>query len=101
GIRDYKVTGVQTCALPISGQVLDSSTDPNNCGGCGVVCPSGQSCEAGRCISNCPSGQTRFDGQCTDLSSNRLHCGACGVNCFTRSEERRVGKECRSRVLVD
>ena len=24
GIRDYDVTGVQTCALPISGQVIDS-----------------------------------------------------------------------------
>src|SRR5256885_11972801 len=26
GIRDYKVTGVQTCALPISGRISDGSS---------------------------------------------------------------------------
>ena len=28
GIRDYKVTGVQTCALPISGKLSNSSVSP-------------------------------------------------------------------------
>src|SRR5207247_7767323 len=60
GIRDPLVTGVQTCALPISA------------GGPGE-CPSGASREGSRAA----------DGQ------------------DTRSEERRVGKECRSRWSPD
>src|SRR5256885_5433224 len=62
GIRDYKVTGVQTCALPISGEWL-----------------------------------------CDDLlRAQSLSRGAGGREAGSkltrkRSEERRVGKECRSR----
>src|SRR5579859_8217571 len=57
GIRDLTVTGVQTCALPISGP-------------CGA--PE-------------PSSPTSPKVICDDSSDHR------------RSEERRVGKECRSR----
>src|SRR5687767_1717892 len=70
GIRDKLVTGVQTCALPICGrrfQVLPERAIP--------IC----SREAKR---------------------DRIRCGAGSgkrmKSCF-RSEERRVGKECRSR----
>src|SRR5215467_8882702 len=59
GIRDYKVTGVQTCALPIS---------------CRRAAPSARSTSATR--SDRPS--------LTPMAT-------------ARSEERRVGKECRSR----
>src|SRR5688500_20270869 len=61
GIRDYKVTGVQTCALPISHYVVAA------------------------------------------LSVDRGQRRACGasreapVPSGARSEERRVGKECRAR----
>ena len=34
---------------------------------------------AGTCP--CPGGQTDCGGTCVDLSSNRLHCGACGSPC--------------------
>src|SRR5438132_11714510 len=54
GIRDHCVTGVQTCALPISHRQAPRSRTP------------------------------------PDVQSRRLLSGA-------RSEERRVGKECRSR----
>src|SRR5207249_7645172 len=73
GIRDRNVTGVQTCALPISG----------GRGGC--VC----------CLPPLAQG----------LCAHRSHVGLgppgrfCGLG--TRSEERRVGKECRSRWLPD
>src|SRR6516162_5024098 len=60
GIRDYKVTGVQTCALPIcSGAAASEPIQP----------PDGQR-------------QTRRVLRCRRTD---------------RSEERRVGKECRSR----
>src|SRR2546430_9390271 len=59
GIRDLTVTGVQTCALPISS------------------CPSDYPvCQAGFCAEG---------------------SGASTADVSVRSEERRVGKECRSR----
>src|SRR5215467_16261312 len=64
GIRDYKVTGVQTCALPIS---ICFST------GSGVYCP------------------------CFKSSTMRWPRASCCRVALSRSEERRVGKECRSR----
>src|SRR2546428_2174236 len=69
GIRDLIVTGVQTCALPISGWVArrDGHDEPPS-----LVQPAD------------PRGRA---GQQTDLA------GLVQI----RSEERRVGKECRSR----
>src|SRR5688572_31552099 len=63
GIRDLTVTGVQTCALPIS--------------------PPSSRCPA-RLVSCCSEARSRMS-----RSSRRPS--------WTRSEERRVGKECRSR----
>src|SRR5438309_7553725 len=63
GIRDGTVTGVQTCALPIS-----RSADADR-----VVRP----------------GREQQDG------GHRL--GIRGIGTAQRSEERRVGKECRAR----
>src|SRR5205823_9366945 len=68
GIRDKLVTGVQTCALPIS-----------------------LSCRL------CPERSAdRTTRQLPQLRNPRRSSGqsCCGA---TRSEERRVGKECRSR----
>src|SRR5256885_2403066 len=83
GIRDYKVTGVQTCALPIYAQLrgllraqavaevvhrLDETVDRRH-------------------------GRAQLVGRERDEVGNQL------VRPFERerSEERRVGKECRSR----
>src|SRR5437870_10728254 len=72
GIRDGHVTGVQTCALPICGRAA-SSTNP-----IAITSPR-KGC------------RTRVHGPPPkrSLSQNR------------RSEERRVGKECRSRLSKD
>src|SRR5256885_10956010 len=83
GIRDYKVTGVQTCALPILLRTF---------------------------ISNCycllfnkflhnfdcdvQSGMKVFKKEITDRI--HLRTGKWAID-LERSEERRVGKECRSR----
>src|SRR5688500_20232351 len=69
GIRDYKVTGVQTCALPIF---------PRR----GVVGADGPSTPAVPHAGTL-TGPARPDAPATPASA------AC------RSEERRVGKECR------
>src|SRR5207302_2278911 len=72
GIRDFHVTGVQTCALPISG-------------------PKRQQIARGRvfcCISN-------------DRRQRWSQSPAVRESVRGRSEERRVGKECRSRWSGD
>src|SRR2546429_4739156 len=83
GIRDVAVTGVQTCALPISGSrretirgIEQSATGSGRGGGCGNEFVT---CDLGR-----DPGAAAF--RCFDANNFSL-----------RSEERRVGKECRSR----
>src|SRR5205807_3633346 len=66
GIRDYKVTGVQTCALPISGD--GRRVAPRRRRACGSA--------------------TRVSGGQRVARRQRRRA---------RSEERRVGKECRAR----
>src|SRR3712207_7494510 len=79
GIRDIGVTGVQTCALPIS------PIEP----------AAGDFTSPGRVERLARREPRPGDGlaprtQCDDAA----HDGAGGI---ARSEERRVGKECRSR----
>src|SRR5258708_30954073 len=82
GIRDDLVTGVQTCALPIShgAQDLESNAADE------VTALGGQVLGAVRA----PIGNA-------DFSSYLLRAQASGADTIARSEERRVGKECRSR----
>src|SRR2546426_3234480 len=82
GIRDYKVTGVQTCALPISQPFEHSSS---------VATPT-----FGRIEAQLASWTMRI-GSFGCASGQR---GGLELRRFLRvirSEERRVGKECRSR----
>src|SRR5207249_8773042 len=80
GIRDRNVTGVQTCALPISGAPQRS-------------CPGGKNRRTGsgfflRAAALPGYGPRR--GRTPDQNPGDL-----------RSEERRVGKECKSRCAPD
>src|SRR5688500_20323284 len=72
GIRDYKVTGVQTCALPI-------------------CCPK---------LLLVRAATPHYDAGMKSLGKGLQVIGlvALPFACM-RSEERRVGKECRSRML--
>src|SRR5256885_9932868 len=79
GIRDYKVTGVQTCALPIS----DGA-------GSSLLVPSVHSV-AWRSPDRVDQ-RRRFSLPCFRVFN--LLLGGLQAH---RSEERRVGKECRSR----
>src|SRR5256885_12611865 len=81
GIRDYKVTGVQTCALPIS---LPAAYQPGLQLAVNGVDRRRKAAEhSGQ---YCDSDGEQQGGQV------QHHRGFAG-----RSEERRVGKECRSR----
>src|SRR5256885_10899700 len=67
GIRDYKVTGVQTCALPISAV---------RGAGCDAAQPGGPDRSAGACCirwtpRRCPSSRSR-DRKSTRLNSSHL-----------------------------
>src|SRR2546425_8369433 len=83
GIRDKLVTGVQTCALPISGKGALLASRKYH-----------------------PSVSERQTSRLNEILTNAgvsvmlyVHEGGheLGNTMLTRSEERRVGKECRSR----
>src|SRR5690606_40818816 len=80
GIRDFHVTGVQTCALPIS--TGTSRSISSRCGtSAKVACPAG-----------CP---TAVSCDCA-----RAHRRSTWAARTLRSEERRVGKELRLRWMA-
>src|SRR5256885_3124969 len=81
GIRDYKVTGVQTCALPIW-----------ICPGCNSSRTALKARSRTCSVVSSPNNDTRDR---SEISRSRLI--PASAPSWDRSEERRVGKECRSR----
>src|SRR2546426_2879356 len=84
GIRDYKVTGVQTCALPICVAALLECARAGRVSGRVEVRPDEE-----RRPPRVAPGHPAHD-VVVRASPKRERCEV-------RSEERRVGKECRSR----
>src|SRR5690606_40541491 len=76
GIRDFHVTGVQTCALPIF--------RPSHWTSC--RCPASSACPSAK-----PTSSSPWNGR----SAGRIYAPSWWIT--HRSEERRVGKECRYR----
>ena len=56
---------------------IDTSSDPMNCGACGLPCSTGQVCQGGSC--QCQSGLLSCDGSC--VPSDATHCGSCSTAC--------------------
>src|SRR5256885_8354032 len=83
GIRDYKVTGVQTCALPISlrAKLLVSF------GGLVLFA----------CGLSLFWAFIQYKRQVTEFVAKQAQTQLAAIRSDVRSEERRVGKECRSR----
>src|SRR5205823_9670283 len=92
GIRDKLVTGVQTCALPISavwaGKRAATSAAPRI--EVFIECPPSKEAVTSVAWPG-PSGQQTLMGECAVLA----HLNRCGNPQSHRSEERRVGKEWR------
>src|SRR5256885_14374657 len=87
GIRDYKVTGVQTCALPICNDIADFLKQSAG----GAARPEGEQRPVWRFLHNIAAFPKPVIAAV---------CGPAvgiGTTLLLRSEERRVGKECRSR----
>lgn len=67
-----------------NGCEANASTDPSNCGGCGIECPYNTECVGGLC--KCAAGTADCDGQkdngCeVDTTSAAGNCGGCGKTC--------------------
>src|SRR5690606_40394830 len=95
GIRDFHVTEVQTCALPIYSEAVDNLALPQAIADAfiGVV----RMAEGERVL------RDRLDALAVEVDSVILNDGSARlglkqrshIDLAARSEERRVGKECR------
>lgn len=69
------------------GTCTDLQSDPSNCGSCGNVCGSDQTCVSGVCqTAACPAGFANCDGNAangceTNIDTDPNNCGACGNVC--------------------
>src|SRR5690349_7731860 len=61
------------------GQCVFPSSDPANCGGCGMACPGALACINGSC--GCPQGLSNCNDVCVDENVDGNNCGACGQTC--------------------
>lgn len=74
----------------LDGCEINKTTNLNNCGGCGVVCPDPANADPtcnGTCGSTCNNGYSDCDGNpangCEQPTFNdAANCGACGHSCF-------------------
>jgi hypothetical protein len=66
-----------------NGVCTQTDFDPNNCGTCGTVCPTGQLCSTGVCGITCVGGTTQCGDLCVDTQSSNANCGSCGNACAT------------------
>lgn len=68
-----------------AGVCRDLTSDLDNCGACGNVCPSGSNaaatCVDGACGMSCADGFTACGNACVDLGNDASNCGGCGVVC--------------------
>lgn len=78
--------GSDVCAMTSSGlRCLNTSTNPEHCGEIGNACAAGETCTGGVCgcggAGPCAEGEACCGGTCTDVTSDAMHCGGCGMAC--------------------
>ncbi|MGC4091200.1 MAG: MXAN_6577-like cysteine-rich protein [Polyangiaceae bacterium] len=72
-------TGCPGTQASCSGSCVDLSSSATNCGSCGKVCASGQTCSGSSC--QCLTGLSLCGSSCVDTKSNASNCGSCGTTC--------------------
>ena len=65
------------------GDCVDTQSDEDHCGGCGMACGSGEACEMGSCVLVCGPGTIECGGTCVDTDVDPAHCGGCDMACAT------------------
>ncbi len=87
------VGGTANCnnTKQMNGCNVSTSSDPNNCGGCGTVCSGNnvpvRTCASGACNGTCAAGTTNCDntkqlnGCNVDTANDPNNCGGCGIVC--------------------
>src|SRR5207244_5508979 len=91
GIRDDLVTGVQTCALPISSHTATFRSAIQSATSAADGRPSGE--PTARCR---PAATPHPNAMLETALTGSASPPQTAASAATRSEERRVGKECRS-----
>jgi len=75
---DATVDGMTSCPQ------FNLQTDPQHCGTCTTVCPSGEVCTQGACKATCDPPTVKCSGEagiCADITSDPNNCGACFNSC--------------------
>src|SRR5579863_5327529 len=53
---------------------VNTQSDAQNCGGCGMACAGELVCSHGQCVSVCGGGTSRCGSNCVDLLSDVQNC---------------------------
>jgi hypothetical protein len=74
------------CPVGDGGVCVNLTSDPANCGSCGMVCPGSELCSGGRCLMSCPAGLSACGPDagptlCAFLPKDPVNCGQCGLQC--------------------
>jgi len=76
--------GPLVCPDPLvacNDQCVDTSLDPENCGGCNTLCASGV-CNDGSCLV-CAADETVCGRQCVNTATDPDNCGGCANPCMS------------------
>lgn len=93
--------GFQDCnGLVDDGCESMSAMDPDNCGGCGIVCPTlsngTRSCVQGKCAEDCLPPKVWCGTACVDLNTSFQHCGQCNNACPFKQPPRGMVQVCQN-----